>query len=150
MDKNRNIIKYMQKYTGFHVWFGSVFQNPVTNIKVNLHRLKKEFLERIIGKIKSIIYLSYLLIKKYKLHGTLLDMPRPVQPGKLSLEHLKIIDNALKQDEKTSAVELHRLLREAGRKSDGHNLMCKEEIRLDTAVSVIVLVTYIQTNGNTI
>ena len=47
-----------------------------------------------------------LLIKKYKLHWTILDMPRPVQPGKLSLEHLKIIDSALEQDDKTSAVEL--------------------------------------------
>ena len=55
-----------------------------------------------------------LLLKKYKLHGTILDMPRPVQPGKLSLEHLKIIDSALEQDDETSAVELHGLLHEAG------------------------------------
>ena len=47
-------------------------------------------------------------------HGTILDMPRPVQPGMLSLEHLKIIDSALGQDDETSAVELRELLREAG------------------------------------
>ena len=47
-----------------------------------------------------------LLIKKYKLHWTILDMPRPVQPGKLSLEHLKIIDSTLEQDDETLAVEL--------------------------------------------
>ena len=55
-----------------------------------------------------------LLIKKYKVHGTILDMPRPVRPGKLSLEHLRIIDSALEQDDETSAAELRGLLREAG------------------------------------
>ena len=54
-----------------------------------------------------------LLIKKYKLHWTILDMPRPVQPGKLSLEQLKIIDSTLQQDDETSAVELCGLLHEA-------------------------------------
>ena len=44
-----------------------------------------------------------LLTKKYKLHWTILDMPRPVQPGKVSLEHL---DSALEQVDETSAVEL--------------------------------------------
>lgn len=55
-----------------------------------------------------------LLIKKYKLHGTILDLPRPVPPGKLSLEHLKMIDNALEQDDETSTAELRAMLREAG------------------------------------
>ena len=69
---------------------------------------------------------SLCLLIKYKLHGTILDMPRP---GKLV--HLKIIDSALEQGDETSAVKLHGLLREAGIRVSV-NPMCKEEIRLDT------------------
>ena len=35
-----------------------------------------------------------LLIKKYKMHHTVIDLPRPVQPKKLSLEHLQALDEA--------------------------------------------------------
>ena len=67
-----------------------------------------------------------LLIKKYELHGTmkLLDMPRPVQPGKLSLEHLKIFDSSLEQDDKTLVAELRGLLHEAGVRVSVSTIQC--------------------------
>ena len=55
-----------------------------------------------------------LLIKKYRLHETILDLPRPVPPTKLSLEHLQMIDSKLEEDDETSAAELQRILHDTG------------------------------------
>lgn len=72
-----------------------------------------------------------LLIRKYKIHGTIFDMPRLVQPGKLSLEHLKIIDSTLEQDDKTSAAELPAA-RSRCKSISKRNPTCKKDIRLET------------------
>ena len=47
-----------------------------------------------------------LLIKKYTIHHTVTDLSRPLQPKKLSLEHLKALDEALANNDEVSTTEL--------------------------------------------
>ena len=56
-----------------------------------------------------------ILIKKYKIHHTVADLPRPLQPKKLSLEHLKALDEALSNDDEISTTELCSMLKEVFR-----------------------------------
>lgn len=55
-----------------------------------------------------------LFIKKYKRHGVISDLPRPVKPRKLSPEHLVMIDDAVAQDDEISTPELQAMLQEVG------------------------------------
>ena len=56
-----------------------------------------------------------LLLKKYKETGTLADRIRPPsQTKKLRLEHLRLIDQALDEDDEISNADLRKMLQEAG------------------------------------
>ena len=54
------------------------------------------------------------LIMKYKRFGIITDRLRAVQPHKLSLEHLQVIDEALEQDDEISTPELCAKLQDVG------------------------------------
>jgi len=54
-----------------------------------------------------------LLIKKYKKFGIVSDLPRPVTSRKLKLEHLRLIDDALAEDDEVSMPELRAMLQDA-------------------------------------
>jgi len=53
-----------------------------------------------------------LLIKKYRRYHTINDLPRPVQTKKLSLVHLRALDEALANDDEISTSELRSMLKE--------------------------------------
>ena len=52
------------------------------------------------------------MIKKYRRHHTVTDLPRPVKQKKLLLEHLQATDEALTNDDEISTLELCSMLEE--------------------------------------
>lgn len=51
-----------------------------------------------------------LLLKKYRLHGVVSDLPKRAKQKKLSLQHLKLIDEAITEDDEVSNSDLRALL----------------------------------------
>ena len=51
-----------------------------------------------------------LLLRKYRLHGVVSDLPKRAKRRKLALQHLKLIDEAIAADDEVSNSDLRALL----------------------------------------
>ena len=87
---SRNIIEYMLKYTGFHVWFGTIFQDSVTNISYKIIIISYTLFIRIVNfvsihwGIKELQHLEYL-------NGVFLEIPNMQLSGFCKSGHIIIM-----------------------------------------------------------
>jgi len=85
---------------------------------INLHRSSFKLKDIQLNLKEEDICISnkslFLLLKKYRIHGVVSDLPRLAKRRKLSLQHLKFIDEAITEDDEISTSDLHGLLQEAG------------------------------------